>query len=441
MLRLVAPRTGQHPSRGPPPEARAKSPKRKAQRQDKQTRFALADQTFRRNLVNFPRNVGREEARKRASLLISARALPEPSRRSAERSSFCPQGLLVKPRDKRTNPLRHPCRTVKDIASEIRLIIETEKSLHPEEGAEFYFRGEGMNYAAEDNSELGTAFPCLLYQPRWHDAWRYERELYQEALRCRVVEFEHDHTMADRLARMQHYQLPTRFNDLSDNALQAAYFATGAGSFGGDREKSAPFDGWIRVVKIAKDKMKSFTSDIIVAISHLPLVDPDKIRLYDDFAKTDEEGKGLNVLRYEIMKERPAFGFEAERPIAARKLRHDIQQVWPFKPLLGNPRIQKQGGIFIAVGCSDGKRPIYPTYAPEDYDNPDAPSHGIKQVGAVRIAADAKQDIENELRYYGNRFIPIFQTRASTFAASSARSTRMCLCKFIGPSGADRLRG
>ena len=353
-------------------------------------------------------------AGRRASLLISCTARPEPPVKVSGDAFFLSPGLLVKLGDKRPHLLSRPCRTIEDIASEVRLIIETEKVLHPEERAEFYFRGEGMNHAAKDNSELGTAFPCFLYQSRWHDAWRYERELYQEALRCRVVEFEHDHTMADRLARMQHYQLPTRFNDLSDNALQAAYFATGAGSFGGDRAKSAPFDGWIRVIKIAKDKMKSFTSDIIVAISHLPLVDPDKIHLYDDFDRTDEEGKGLNVLRYEIMKERPAFGFEAERPIAARKLRHDIQQAWPFKPLLGNPRIQKQGGIFIAVGCSDGKRPIYPTYAPEDYDNPDAPSHGIKQVGAVRIAADAKQDIENELRYYGVRGEQVYPDLSDT---------------------------
>lgn len=297
--------------------------------------------------------------------------------------------------------MSRPCRNVEDIVSEVRRIIEDEKAAHPEDDAEFYFRGESMNFAAKDNSELGTHFPCLLYQPRWHDAWRYERELYQEALRCRVVDFEHDRTMADRLARMQHYQLPTRFNDLSDNALQAAYFATGAGSFGGDREKSAPFDGWVRVVKIAKHKMKSFTSDVIIAISHLPLVDPEKIRLDDDFDTTDEDGKGLNVLRYEIMKERPAFGFEAERPVAAKKLRHDIQQVWPFKPLLNNPRIQKQGGIFMAVGCSNGKRPIHPTYSPTDYDNPDAPSYGIKQIGAVRLSADVKHDIENELRFFG----------------------------------------
>ena len=207
--------------------------------------------------------------------------------------------------------------------------------------------------------------------------------------------------MTERLARMQHYQLPTRFTDLSDNALQAAYFATGAGSF--RKDGGEDIDGWIRIVKVAKHKMKSFTSDIIIAISHLPLVDPEKVRLFDDYDRTDEEGRGLNVLRYEIMKERPAFGFESERPIAAPKLRHDIQQVWAFKPMLNSPRIKKQGGIFLAVGCAEGKRPIQPTYSEEDYENPDAASYGIKQIGAVRLAADAKKAILEELRLFGVR--------------------------------------
>ena len=297
--------------------------------------------------------------------------------------------------------MSRPCRNVEDIVSEVRRIIETEKVDHPEKGAEFFFRGEKKNYVTEDNSEVGTHFCCSLYQPNTPNAWKYERKLYEEALRQNVIDFYQDRTMTERLARMQHYQLPTRFNDLSDNALQAAYFATGAGSFRNDGGED--LDGWIRIVKIAKHKMKSFTSDIIIAISHLPLVDPEKVRLFDDYDRTDEEGRGLNVLRYEIMKERPAFGFESERPVAAPKLRHDIQQVWAFKPMLNSPRIKKQGGIFLAVGCADGKRPIHPTYSEGDYENPDAASYGIKQIGAVRLAADAKKEILEELRLFGVR--------------------------------------
>ena len=295
--------------------------------------------------------------------------------------------------------MSRPCYSIGEIVSEVLRILDDEKAKRPEADAEFFFRGERQNFAAKDNSELGTAFPCSLYQPNRKFAWKYERELYQEALRYNVVDFDHDRTMAERLARMQHYQLPTRFNDLTDNALQAAYFATGAGSFQNDVKQY--LYGWVRVIKVAKRKMKSFTSDIIVAISHLPLVDSKDIHLSGPLAVENEDDAGLNVLRYEIMKERPAFGFEAERPKVALRLRHDIQQVWAFKPVLNTPRIKKQGGIFLAVGCGEGKRIIHPTYSETDYNDPDAPSSGIMQIGAIRIAADAKKKILEELRHFG----------------------------------------
>lgn len=294
------------------------------------------------------------------------------------------------------------CHNVEEIACEVRRIIEEEKAAHPEDaGAEFYFRGEKQNYATRDNTEVGTHFSCSLYQSFNEHAWEYERKLYEEALRQNVIDFYQDRTMTERVARMQHYQLPTRFSDLSENALQAAYFATGAGSFRRDGGKD--LDGWVRVVKVARHKMKSFTSDIIVAISHLPLVEPKRFHLGGPLAESPEDDGGLNVLRYEIMKERPAFGFEHERPKLAMDLRRDIQQVWAFKPVLNSARIRNQGGIFLAVGCGDGKRPIHPTYSGEDYGNPDAPSFGIKQIGAVRIAAEAKGPLCEELRYFGIR--------------------------------------
>ena len=320
--------------------------------------------------------------------------------------------------------MSRPCRNVEDIVSEVRRIIETEKALHPEEGAEFYFRGESANFKTMDNSEIGTHFPCSLYQPNWNDAWRVEKEMYEEALRIKVFDFDTDRTMSERLVRMQHYQLLTRFADLSDNCLQSACFATGAGSFGGDREKTAQLDGWVRVIKVAKDRMKSFASDTIIAISHLPLVKPDDVRLSGPLASSAEDRGGLNALRYEIMKERPAFGFEHERPNVAKQLRHDIQQVWPFKPKINNPRIARQGGIFLAYGCGEGKTPIHPTYSEEDYENPEAPSFGIKQVGAVRIAAESKQEIEDELRYYGVRGENVYPELSEVCQQIKQRLTR-----------------
>ena len=68
---------------------------------------------------------------------------------------------------------------------------------------------------------------------------------------------------------------------------------------------------------------------------------------------------------------------------------------------MNNPRIRNQGGLFLAFGCRDCKKPLHPTFSPSDYDNPDAPSYGIAQVGFVRISSSAKPTILDQLRMFG----------------------------------------
>ena len=198
--------------------------------------------------------------------------------------------------------------------------------------------------------------------------------------------------MCERVARMQHYSLPTRFADLSTNAFLSALFAAGGCSCtpGGYKDE----DGFIRVVKVAKHKMKSFTSDIIVAISHLPLIAADNIHPGNG-SKQD-----LGYLAYEMQSERPTFDLDSYGK-RGKSLFEEIQQVWSFKPLMNNPRIRNQGGLFLAFGCRDRKEPLRPTFSLADYDNPTAPSFGIAQVGFVRIAAKAKADILDQLRMFG----------------------------------------
>lgn len=159
------------------------------------------------------------------------------------------------------------CRTLEDVVGEVIRLVEGEKSAHPECGAEFFFRGERMNHKSDHDSDAFSAvFQSCLDREGLQE---YERELYEEAMRFNVASFEEDRTMVERVARMQHHSLPTRFADMSTNALLATHFACG-----GDKLSEAQcdngHDGFIRVMKVAAHKMKSFTSDIIIAISHLP---------------------------------------------------------------------------------------------------------------------------------------------------------------------------
>ena len=279
------------------------------------------------------------------------------------------------------------CTSVADVVSNVREIILHENEMYPNEDAEYFFRGEYRSYYGDD--EFGTAFQSSLDRKM---LVAYEREIYNDALRLNIADFQLDETMSERIARMQHYQLPTRFADISENVFSSLYFAVTLG-YGGEQNLSVEEDGYIRVLKVARHKIKQFNSDIIIAISHLPLVKPCQINMHEGV-------DGVDSLRYEITNSRPGFGIAADDEIK-NQLINDLQQIWVFRPVYNNRRLSSQSGLFLAFGCGDQKASLKPSFAPNDYDDEAAPSYGIKQIEYIRIAGDKKRDIENELRYYG----------------------------------------
>lgn len=281
------------------------------------------------------------------------------------------------------------CHSLDETVRALLEVIAQDRRSERDGKAEYFFRGEKCNYKHPGCPVLDTAFDCLLDRNEGHR--KNERRLYEEAMRLNVASFAEDRTMAERIARMQHYELPTRFADLSENALLSVCFA--AGGVSNDAKKYAGEDGFVRVIRVAADKMKSFTSDIITAISHLPLVDCWNV--------IPSQKNGLGYLTYEVKRERPGFYDEDADHDLGETLRQEIQQVWAFKPIVNNARLRNQGGVFLAFGCHDGKEPLRPTFSLADYHNTEAPSRGIAQVGFVRIGANSKRRILEELRWFG----------------------------------------
>lgn len=289
--------------------------------------------------------------------------------------------------------------TMAEIVAEAFAIVDKEKRLHPEPDAAFFFRGESNNYHHPNDpyAELEPSFPSSLDQKECRI--RNERELYHAAMRYNIFSFDRDRTMVERLIRMQHYRLPTRLADLTTNICLSAFFAAGGENVTSNGAPTAD-DGYIRVIKVARHKMKMFTSDIITAIAHLPLVKPEDVH--------PERENGLEVLRYEVTNERPGFsmyirpdeGSEKMRRLE-RQLRQEIQHVWAFKGVYNNDRMRSQSGAFLAFGCGARKAKLDATFAPQDYENERAPSYGIKQIGYVQIHHDAKDDILRQLRLMG----------------------------------------
>lgn len=272
---------------------------------------------------------------------------------------------------------------VDEIARAVRDVLADDQE-RKTPGVEYFFRGEPENYKSKGSRYLDTAFSCKLYR---EDKWvENERKLYEDALRYNVTSFDEDRTMVERVARMQHYQLPTRLADISDNAFLAAHFACDSSSFD-CKDKDNNQDGFIRIIRVHPEKMKSFTSDIIVSIAHLPLVDAKNVVP----SKND-----LGYLRYEVKNERA--GFYDEEALCS-----EIRQVWAFRPVLNTRRIRNQGGAFLAYGCGDNKASLNPSFNLADYEDRTKPSWGIAQIGYICVPAECKKNIRMELAHFGMR--------------------------------------
>ena len=282
------------------------------------------------------------------------------------------------------------CGRVSEIAAEAERIISEEEIFYPEEGVEFYFRGESRNHESDSDEDFGTRCPCCLYHDqKWVDN---ENTMYEEAMRFNVADFRQDISMVERLARMQHFQLPTRFLDVSSNVLLSTHFACGGGTHKRESLKNRR-DGFVRIFKVASHKMKAFNSDTIQAIAHLPLLTKDEV-------ETDKPN-GLGKLVYEMKKSQGCFYAESEYAEIGARLREDIQKVWAFKPLWNTDRIKNQAGAFFAYGCGDHKQIIEPSFSRDDYSDHNSASYGIVQIGYIRIAEERKDAIYDELRYFG----------------------------------------
>lgn len=306
--------------------------------------------------------------------------------------------------------MKERCESISDVVANIKEIIDHEDDVNKENGAEYFFRGESMSHYPGEEDDFGTSFQSTLDRK---GLVKFERDIYNDALRLNIADFREDSSMPERIARMQHYILPTRFADMSENALSALYFAVSAGygnSLGCDDTKH---DGFIRVMKVARKKMKQFNSDIIIAISHLPLVAQEQI----DYAKGDG---AVDCLRYEITNNRPGFGIDADVEIK-RQLIKELRQVWAFRPIYNSRRLFSQDGLFLAFGCGNHKASLKPTFSPQDYGDETSPSCGIKQVDFVRIAAESKLGILNELRHYGMTVEKVYPELANVNGALSRK--------------------
>lgn len=180
--------------------------------------------------------------------------------------------------------------------------------------------------------------PSVFRQTKWlHN----EKLMYQELQINCSNELCEMHRHLDILAEMQHYGLPTRLLDITQNPLIALYFAC---------EDTTTRFGEVILLGVNRADIKYPQSDTVAILASLPLFTYNKQKKFYSLSTNSGLGEAqfnsqIENLIQEVRIERPGF--------IGKVKKEDLRKSFIVMPSRNNRRIEKQEGAFIICGLLD----------------------------------------------------------------------------------------
>lgn len=214
-----------------------------------------------------------------------------------------------------------------------------EKCHYPDSGITNFYRG---------HSNLSYLNIPKIYRPvPGMSGVRYvekESVLFKQAVLECSSDFPISMPTFDMLAKMRHFELPTRLLDLSKNPLVGLFFAA---------QSNYDKDGEVLIYKIPKKDIYYYNSDTVCILANIAKQKDDDFEIPNLPCETEQEielfnkSKAMGYLLHDIRTERMEF-----YPIIRKS---DMQSVICVMPRKNTERIQAQDGAFFIYGIAGKK--------------------------------------------------------------------------------------
>lgn len=243
------------------------------------------------------------------------------------------------------------------------------------ENVKLYFRGEPFDYG--DSS--GTP---NIARGDWLDGNK-ESILFRECERRMPREFANCRTTFEKLVLMQHYGIRTRLLDITQDSLQALFFALYIDPKSKDDDCN---DCVVLVYEIRQKDILNWHSDKASVISNIAAYGYDDLDIstMDSDINVFNENDSICHLLHEIRAEKPHF--------LNKIVKDHLESVYCVHPLLDNLRIRAQQGAFLLFGINGDKHHLATLESSKDSEI---------RLTKIRIPQYAKTQIRDELELLG----------------------------------------